>query len=169
MVAPGPDGKLQQENDSQINNEEHAHPQRARRVLLIDKYGIPFDGTNRVPVDTSGTTVDEQTVIQSIPPTNVLGETEITLITYTVPADYEFYLTDIVVGGDTGGIFTVANGIGNIVTIRTNAAERTWHFSPQRHPRFASGNSVYIRGYNVTPVVRKLEATLMGYIRYTGL
>jgi len=56
MAKPGPDGTIQQENDSEIQNEEHDHDALAKRVVMVDGEGNI--GNKTIIIDEDGDAAD---------------------------------------------------------------------------------------------------------------
>ena len=155
------DGPILDERD--IIQIEHGVPQKAKRVTLVDTTGTLIDGSNPLPVTTSGTSgVTEIAIYGS--QTVVFGATT-TIVTYTVPVGKKFKVGTINIGGEADGEFTLEINSSIIAYIRNSASEQTKNVYFDYNIVATAGQIVEIRAKNINYRKNAMvyKATLSGY------
>ncbi|MHA1827062.1 MAG: hypothetical protein ACTSX6_00290 [Candidatus Heimdallarchaeaceae archaeon] len=93
-------------------------------------------------IEPSGIRVDKYNKILSVP-----FNIENTILTYTPPSGYKFYLTAVIVSGNLDGEFITYRNSNPILGIRTSSSQRTayWIGNDKCNFMFSPGETVKVK------------------------
>ena len=94
---------------------------------------------------------------------NIAKDSELTIVTYTVPINKILKITGLIIGGNTDGEFKLIKNGTEIMLFRNSAAYRTQPFVLPMKVKLNYGETIEIICKNVGRQTRQFEASLVGY------